>query len=201
VTVIGDVPTDRETRSEEGALLWPKRFGPEEISALKRTLGPYGAAGQLQQLPAPHGGGFIKSKWFRFYTTLPLGHLMPRGDGEINVDPWSLFRFATVDLASSMKTSADYCVFAFWGWEAARRRLYLLDLVRDRLEGDDKMDLLDRKRKEWRVALVWIESVQFQLDFVQRARRRGLPARELAAEGDKFARALSTTAMFDGGQI
>jgi predicted phage terminase large subunit-like protein len=201
VTTIGGVPEDRERRKEEGELLWPERVSNKELPEMKRVLGPYGASGQLQQLPAPKGGGLIKSAWFRFYSMLPMGHLMPRGDGEVNVDPWSLFRFATVDLATSLKTSADYCVFAFWGWAAAVRRLYLLDLVRDRLEGDDKMDLLDRKRKEWRCALVFIESVQFQLDFVQRARRRGLPARELEAEGDKIARALSSTALFAGGQV
>jgi hypothetical protein len=47
-------------RSEEGALLWPQRFSAATIADLKHTLGTYVAAGQLQQQPAPAGGGIFR---------------------------------------------------------------------------------------------------------------------------------------------
>src|SRR5579862_6535508 len=44
-----------DPRQEHGELLWPERFGAAEIESLKRSLGSYAAAGQLQQRPSPAG--------------------------------------------------------------------------------------------------------------------------------------------------
>src|SRR6266849_5438596 len=64
-----------DPRQEHGELLWPERFGPEEIEELKVSLGSYAAAGQLQQRPSPAGGGLIKRHWFRFWQ--PRGANLP----------------------------------------------------------------------------------------------------------------------------
>ena len=56
-----------DARSEHGELLWPERFGPEEIESLKRSLGSYAAAGQLQQRPSPAEGGLVKRHWFKYW--------------------------------------------------------------------------------------------------------------------------------------
>lgn len=49
---------------EEGDLLWPELFDAERLDALEIELGAYAKAGQLQQRPAPRGGGMYKLKWF-----------------------------------------------------------------------------------------------------------------------------------------
>jgi predicted phage terminase large subunit-like protein len=51
-------------RTQDGELLWPARVGPPELAELKVALGSYGVAGQLQQRPAPRGGGMFKRQWF-----------------------------------------------------------------------------------------------------------------------------------------
>src|SRR5271155_3700297 len=56
-----------DPRTERGELLWKERFGPREIADLKRSLGSYAAAGQLQQRPSPAEGGLLKRHWFRFW--------------------------------------------------------------------------------------------------------------------------------------
>src|SRR3984957_11524752 len=56
-----------DPRTQPGELLWPERFGPTEIADLKINLGSYAAAGQIQQRPAPAGGGIFKRHWFRFW--------------------------------------------------------------------------------------------------------------------------------------
>jgi hypothetical protein len=48
-----------DPRQEHGELLWGERFGATEIESLKRSLGSYAAAGQLQQRPSPAGGGLL----------------------------------------------------------------------------------------------------------------------------------------------
>jgi predicted phage terminase large subunit-like protein len=60
-----------DVRACENELLWPARFGREEVDGLKVALGSYAAACQLQQLPAPRGGGIFKRKDFKFYKVLP----------------------------------------------------------------------------------------------------------------------------------
>lgn len=54
-----------DPRTEEGELLWPERFGAEEVTALKSWMGDWRAAGQLQQTPQPRGGGVIKRDWWK----------------------------------------------------------------------------------------------------------------------------------------
>lgn len=58
VTSIGWV----DPRDKPGTALWPERFGDDELKALERKLGLYGASGQLQQRPDPAGGGIIDTK-------------------------------------------------------------------------------------------------------------------------------------------
>ena len=61
----------RDPRTQEGELMWPARFPQAWVEEQKRTLGTYGVAAQLQQRPAPAGGGLIRLDWFRRYKALP----------------------------------------------------------------------------------------------------------------------------------
>lgn len=54
-----------DPRTEEGELLWPDNVGHRALAGMKKRLGSYGAAGQLQQRPAPRGGGIIKREHYR----------------------------------------------------------------------------------------------------------------------------------------
>jgi predicted phage terminase large subunit-like protein len=61
----------RDPRTKEGQLLWPKLLPEEKVAALELDLGPYGTAGQLQQRPAPEGGGLFQREWFRIVDASP----------------------------------------------------------------------------------------------------------------------------------
>lgn len=52
-------PIWKDPRTYEGELLWPERFGKDEMITLETALGPYGAASQLQQRPTPREGGLF----------------------------------------------------------------------------------------------------------------------------------------------
>lgn len=56
-----------DPRTEEGELLWPNRISEEVLTDLENDLGPYKAAGQLQQRPAPAEGGLVQRDWFQWY--------------------------------------------------------------------------------------------------------------------------------------
>ena len=90
-----------DPRQEEGELLWPERFGPEEVDNLKRTLGPYGTAGQLQMRPQPAGGGIIKRLWWEPFEA----DMFP--DMEVNI--------GSLDLAYTTKKENDFSAMTCWG--------------------------------------------------------------------------------------
>lgn len=72
-------PDPRDPRTHPGELLWPKLFPGPVVRALARDLGPYGAAGQLQQRPAPEGGGLFKRDWFKTVDVAPVVARRVRG--------------------------------------------------------------------------------------------------------------------------
>lgn len=63
----------RDPRTKAGDLLWEARYDRGEVEVLKKDLGEYNAAAQLQQNPAPSGGGMFKERWWRYW--VPWGQL------------------------------------------------------------------------------------------------------------------------------
>jgi predicted phage terminase large subunit-like protein len=53
-----------DPRRQEGELLAPKQFDEAKVAEQEKNLGAYGTAGQLQQRPAPLGGGMFKASYF-----------------------------------------------------------------------------------------------------------------------------------------
>lgn len=89
-------------RQEEGELLWPDRFGEDEVRSLERTLGPFGAAGQLQQRPEIKGGGIIHRDWWQLWEE-PTHY--PRLD----------YIVASLDTAYTNKQENDPSAMTVWG--------------------------------------------------------------------------------------
>ena len=106
----------KDPRTIDGELLWPERFPEKTVGELEVTLGSYGTAGQLQQRPAPAGGGILKTENFRLW---PHDKLLPD----------LVFCVQSYDTAFTEKTSGDptgCCVFGIFEFEK-RRNVLLLD--------------------------------------------------------------------------
>jgi predicted phage terminase large subunit-like protein len=73
----------QDPRTEDGELLWPARFDRESTESLKKALrswgGSYAEAGQLQQRPAPRGGGMFKKDDWEYVDKAPEGGRTVRG--------------------------------------------------------------------------------------------------------------------------
>ena len=127
---------DPRVREEE--LLWPARFTPEAVATLKQDLGPYGTAGQLQQRPAPRGGGYFKEDWLRWYETPPK-HVYVYGASDYAV---------TAD-------GGDYTVHGVIGVDPDDN-IFVLDWWREQTESDVWIEvLLDLMKKH--KPLAWAE--------------------------------------------
>lgn len=60
-----------DPRKTDGELLFPERFGPAQVADMKRTMGSYAVAGQLNQAPVPRDGGMFKRDWFEIVDAAP----------------------------------------------------------------------------------------------------------------------------------
>ena len=90
-----------DPRTKEGELICPDRFGEKEIERLKKMLGAYGAAGQLQQDPQPADGGILKTKNFGMW---PVERGLP---------PFE-YILQSYDCAFTEKTSGDPTACTVW---------------------------------------------------------------------------------------
>lgn len=63
-----------DPRKHDGELLFPERFNEASVAKLEKVMGEYAAAGQLQQRPAPRGGGMFKDKHLKLW---PAGKKLP----------------------------------------------------------------------------------------------------------------------------
>ena len=91
----------KDPREEPNELLWPDRFGDDEVRLLEKQLGPFAAAGQLQQRPEPAGGGVIKREWWQLWET--------------DAFPPMDFIIASLDTAYTVKTMNDMSALTVWG--------------------------------------------------------------------------------------
>jgi predicted phage terminase large subunit-like protein len=90
-----------DPRTTPGELLWPSRFGEDEVKLLERQLGPFATAGQLQQRPEPAGGGIIKRDWWQLW--------------EKDSFPPMDFVLASLDTAYTTKQENDFSALTVWG--------------------------------------------------------------------------------------
>lgn len=107
-----------DPRTEEGALLWPDRFGPEEVAALKSPsgVGLRRFGGQYNQDPAPSAATIFPRQGWKFWT------LLPEKFDEL-IQSW--------DMAFKDLTSSDYVTGGVWGRLGAN--FYLVHQLRQRL--------------------------------------------------------------------
>jgi predicted phage terminase large subunit-like protein len=181
---------------QPGEALWPQRFSAARLLENKREMGSLWFAAEYQGRPQPASGSVFRRGWFRYYRAIEDGFDL----GSKVVPDKECTRFTTVDLAVSLKTSADYTVVATWAQTRAGD-LILLDLVRRRLEGPDQVKLLRSVYERYKPSFLAIENVAYQLALIQQARRDGLPVKELKPDRDKLSRAQVAAAQMEGGSI
>lgn len=125
-----------DPRTEAGALLWPERFGATELADLKRALGSYAAAGQLQQRPAPAEGGILKRGWWQFYRE-------PPAQFDELIQSW--------DMAFKDTKASAYVVGQVWGRKGADK--YLLDQTRDKMDFPTTLQAVRTLSAKWPAAM------------------------------------------------
>ena len=184
-----------DPRTVEGELMFPERFSEKQVLELEKTLGTYGSAGQLQQRPAPRGGGIINIAWFKYWQTLPA------------MD----FRFITADTAQKTATHNDFTVLQCWGRSTIGQAI-LIDQIRGRWEAPD---LLIQSRAFWlkhindplpvcRKATLKAMNVEDKVSgtgLIQTLRREGIPVLAVQRNNDKISRCYDAAPFIESGNV
>lgn len=221
----GDEPWE-DPRDEDGELMWPERFGEKQVARAEKALGPYMAAGRLQQQPTPKGGGIIKRDFWQIWDAIEAkryGLEWVKGRMEL---PQMELVVGSVDTAFGEKEENDYSAMTVWGFFQdlnKNRRVMLMFAWNKRLplHGEDlkprpgePKDVFKARQKEafglvelvadtckrYRVQRLLIEDKTRGRDVAQEVRR--LYSREnfgvelLQVSGDKTARTHAVVPFF-----
>src|ERR1700757_4834971 len=177
----------RHFTRQRGEALHPARESLTTLEHIRRTIGEYNFAGQYQQSPAPLGGGLVKAEWFKRYGE----HERPERFEHI-VQSW--------DTANKATELSDFSVCTTWGIRG--KNLYLLGLLRQRLEKPPLQTAVREQRDLFAANVVLIEDKASGTQLIQ----------ELIAEGchrvtryqpttDKTMRLNAQTAIIENGFV
>lgn len=180
-------PMDRRTIPSE--LLFPERFDAEQVDQLEHTLGSYATAGQLQQRPAPRGGGIFKDAWWQFYDQPPRME----------------WRAIYADTAQKTGKENDYSVFQLWGRSHSGQAV-MLDMIRGKWEAPE---LLTHARAFWRkhkegsshLRAMKVEDKVSGTGLIQTLKREGVPVLPIKRDRDKVTRGHDAAPMIESGNV
>ncbi|HEY7129452.1 MAG TPA: phage terminase large subunit [Nitrospira sp.] len=179
---------------QAGDVLDPIR---EPLSALERqraAMTPLVFSAQFQQSPIPLEGNLIKRDWIRYF-----GDDLPRQEGDYFVISW--------DTALKASELADYSVGTVWQVRGRGNEIYLVDLVRGRLEYPELVaaatDLWRKWKFEGRATHLVIEDKGSGSSLIQSLKHEKIFAHlhHAKLEGDKVMRLTAQAAYFHAGRI
>lgn len=166
-------------RTKPGELLWPERFGEEELLEIKKDydFDKYVISAQLQQNPTPQEGGLFKKEWWQKWEG-------PMPDFEYIIQSW--------DTALEAKQENDYSCCTTWGifqhkfvlgkeygrWagnEESRWCMMLLEVINERLEGPDLRERAIELAKQRHPDYIIIEQKASGHNLIQELRRARMP--------------------------
>jgi predicted phage terminase large subunit-like protein len=191
IPAIAETEDDPLGRKPGEEILTP-RWPVGHYANLQKTTSPYVWASLYQQHPTAAEGGLFKRGDWRYWESYADEHGSPML--RLEADRYALAdcqRFATLDLATSTKRSADFTVACVWAITPGGD-LVLLDRARDRVPEIDHAAFLAPLRQRWLTPydVTHIESRMFGTTLVYALGRDGVPVAELDADVDKLTRAL-----------
>ena len=181
----------KDPRTDEGALLWPDRFGQKELDRLKVTLGTYASAGQLQQRPSPKGGGIVRKDWWRLWEKDEL--------------PKFSYVLQSWDTAFSERDvkKAAYSAVTTWGvfTYGSRYHIMLMHRFRDKLAYPDLRREATSLYAEYGPDAVIIEKKASGHSLIQDMRQAGIPVIKYTPDRDKISRLHTASVLRESGAV
>jgi predicted phage terminase large subunit-like protein len=184
-----------DPRKEDGELLWPERFDVEALDELKLRLGTYGAAGQLQQRPAPRGGGIIQDSWWC--------HFEPTYNDKYEIiSPSFEYVLQSWDTAFKDGQENDFSVCNTYGVNKAG--IYMIHRYKGKLTYPDLLEKCKNLAKTYNPNVILIEdkaSGQSLIQTLKRETRLPIKAFKIDHGQDKIARLHAVSPFIESGRV
>lgn len=177
----------RRFARKAGDILHPARESADTLSRLKKQMGRAAFLAQYQQAPCAREGVMVKAKWFPRYAQ----HELPR-----DFDT----RLLSCDTANKASELSDYSALTMWG--VKERHMWLLSVLRRRIEFPELKRAIKDMAREHRADVVLIEDRASGTQLIQELTRenvRGIKAH--APSGDKLMRLWGQTATMEQGLV
>lgn len=193
-----------DPRKQEGELLRPDRFGPEEVRDAQHRLGTIGYNAKHQQRPESKEGYRFKASWLQgrwsildnWYTCKRPGYTEYRFH-----ERDARLRFGTADGAASEKTSADFTVISSW-IVTPRNDLLWIGCRRVQAEIPDQPAIAEAEYAGHRLDWLGIEAVLSNVGLFQHSKRTRMNVKKLDPERqDKLARAAPVLVYLEAGRL
>lgn len=183
-----------DPRTQEGELMFPERFAEKQVAELEQTLGEYGSAGQLQQRPAPRGGGICKPGQMGVVDAVPA-----------NAGQWVRAWDLAASKTSPKNNRPDYTAGPKLG-RLPDGRFIIADMVRVREEVDDRdLTIVNTAKRDGRGVAISLpqdpgQAGKGQAQYLIRS-LAGFNASATPESGDKLTRALPLIAQINAGNV
>ena len=169
-----------------GEMLWPARFGPDDVpNVTKGEISTRSFAALYQQRPSPAEGNIFKLEWFKRYDSRPD-----------NLRTTVL----AIDCAAKTGVANDESAFAIVG--KSETDYYVLHVESARLEFNDLERRIVQLHERWKPSKILIEDASAGTQVSQTLKRStSLPIVPVAAKQSKVVRAELLTGIFEAGKV
>lgn len=169
-----------------GEPIQPARMDHPQLDNRRRIMGATAYSAQYQQQPVPDDGIVIKRAWLRFYDASPEKF-------DVRIASW--------DTASTLEEHSDWSVGTIWG--LADGEIYLLDVVRAKLEGPELRHRIEAVHRDRKLDATLIEEADLGRGIAQDLIRSSRWCRPILVPVriDKIARMQARAVMFETGKV
>lgn len=180
-TIIGE-----DIRIKDGEYLWNNERVIKNMDSLKKQLGSFGAAGQLQQRPFAAGGNIFKQDKWKYYDN--------------SSKPKYEYKICSLDSAWKVGNENDRSVCTTWG--IYNGNAYLDDMWADRVSYPDLKVILHNIAITHNPSIIFVEDAASGIAIVQEMlRTTNLPIQPIRPVGDKVVRAHAITTYIEQGRV
>ena len=198
------IPAIAETNDplgrKENTALWEKRFSIKKLLDIKNTIGAYWFSALYQQRPAPKEGNIFNRNHFKYFSMKNYEIIYQKNEKIYSLNLNECRIYVSIDLAVNSKQTSDYTVAIVFAVNN-ENDIFILEIIRERFEGADHIELVKNIYAKWKPVLIGIEKVQYQLTLIQQSLRIGLPIIELIPDSDKVSRSLAIASRMRSGKV
>lgn len=181
-----------DPREEEGELLWPTRFGPEQITEKRREMTAWAFSGQFNQDPVPKDATLFPADLWQYWSMPPV----QERNGTPAFDDW----LQSWDCAFKDLEDSDYVVGQVWAKRGPN--FYLIDQIRGQMGFGKTVKAVEELSLRWPQAKrILIEDKANGTAVIEtlKAKMSGIIAVE--PNGGKISRAFAVQHLHEGKNI